>query len=219
MNFSKLAHCNACWMPVLWTAILVSTVKAQEPKAQEPKAAENKAAENWESVVEKSLGFRVSLPGIPAHSQSLYGRQDELRDEHTFVLSRGDMGDYFYLNRLNFSPQYLRSRDARKIFESQISAFQRWDSDVARTITNRRNTTLNHSPGLEANGNLLWRGHPSLVKMRCYLIGQRAFLLVLVSPTAERLKSDGDRFFGSFQPAATPAAKAAKKSKQAASKR
>jgi hypothetical protein len=148
----------------------------------------------WKEFESKEGGFSVQMPGPPAEKRQTFNTQVGSVDARFFTVE-ADRGSSVFMVVYGDYPEALMATEDRNILLD--AARDGAVGNIQGTLLSERAISIGDHPGRElqvqsSDGKLA-------LQIRIYLVRNRQYQVVMVSPKSTPSTADRDRFFNSFK--------------------
>ncbi|HCA93742.1 MAG TPA: hypothetical protein DEP38_03445 [Cyanobacteria bacterium UBA9226] len=159
----------------------------------EAQSAKEATQSIWKPFSSAEGGFTLLMPGTPKPVEQNLNTPNGRINLKGFMVQRRNEANYLVIYTDLPSKTIENDKDIEELFDGIVEGFQR---RTRGELVNEENITLNNFPGrefkMELSGNITARS-------RVYLVNQRLYQLVVVTPREEDLPQSIQGFLDSFQ--------------------
>ncbi|OPY04503.1 MAG: hypothetical protein A4E67_02350 [Syntrophaceae bacterium PtaB.Bin038] len=148
----------------------------------------------WKDFHSMEGGFSVSMPGTPVERRQAYQTQAGPVEAHFFTVE-ADRGSLVYMVVYGDYPEALMATGDREMLLD--AARDGAVGNIQGTLLSERAVSIGGHPGRELQ--VLSSDGRLALKMRIYLVNNRQYQVVAVTPKETRSTADRDRFLDSFR--------------------
>lgn len=148
----------------------------------------------WKDVLSKEGGFSVSMPGTPAEKRQAFQTAAGPVEAHFFTVE-ADGGGTVYMVVYGDYPEALTATSDREMLLD--AARDGAVGNIRGTLLGERRISMGSHPGRELQ--VLSSDGRLALQMRIYIVNNRQYQVVAVTPKETRSTADRDRFLDSFR--------------------
>lgn len=148
----------------------------------------------WKDFHSKAGGFSVSMPGTPVEKRQAYHTQAGPIEAHFFTVET-DRGSLVYMVVYGDYPEALMAANDKEMLLD--AARDGAVGNIRGTLLGDRSISMEGHPGRELQ--VLSSDGRLALKMRIFLVNNRQYQVVAVTPREARSPEDRDRFLDSFR--------------------
>ena len=171
------------------------TTDEPAPRAKAATRPDRPEQVDWQRVAPPGGGFSVLMPGTPVERKQTADSPIGSIGIDTFTLTKGR--DEFTVAFTDYPAAILKSKPEAILEGVQIGV----EADLRAKVLDERPTSLDGYPGRQYTLELPESKLPGggIYKVRAYLVKQRLYQVVAVTPKANASSTDAEKFFQSFR--------------------
>lgn len=148
---------------------------------------------SWQTFDASEGGFRVTMPGKPTKGHDVLTTAAGPLDSVNYVYTTPDQRVAYGIDYVDYPPDVVRRNDPDRILEAARDGLV---GKLRGRVRDERRIDLEGQPGRAVE---LALGDGRFVRARLYLVGQRQYQLVVVTPDERTGATDAQRFLDSFR--------------------
>jgi hypothetical protein len=171
------------------------TADERAPRVKVATRPDRPEPEDWKRVAPPGGGFSVLMPGTPVERKQTADTPIGPITINGFTLTRG--GDEFTVTLTDYPAAILKSRPETILEGVRIGV----EADLQAKLLDERLTSLDGYPGRQYRLEVPESRFPGggIYKVRAYLVKQRLYQVVALTPNAPVSSMDAEKFFQSFR--------------------
>ena len=148
---------------------------------------------DWQTFDASEGGFRVSMPGKPTKGRDVLTTAAGPLEGVNYVYTTPDQRGAYGIDYVDYPAEVVRRNDPERILEAARDGLV---GKLRGRVRDERRVGLEGQAGRAVE---LALGDGRFVRAQLYLVGQRQYQLVVVTPDERTAANDAERFLASFR--------------------